>query len=57
LRTTIDLVGPDYPPLHVESSSDSSRLFSMFTTTDSGAAGERTKAQEEIGPPEAVPYL
>ena len=37
LRTAIDLVGPDCPPLHVQSSPDSSRLFSMFTTTESGA--------------------
>ena len=34
----IDLVGPDCPPLHVQSSPDSSRLFSMFTTADSGVA-------------------
>ena len=32
----IDLVGPDSPPLHVKSSLDSSRLFSMFTMADSG---------------------
>ena len=38
LRTAIDLVGPDCPPLHVQSSPDSSRLFSMFTTADSGVA-------------------
>ena len=37
LRTAIDLVGPDCPPLHVQSSPDSSRLFSMFTMADSGA--------------------
>ena len=36
MRTAIDLVGPDCPPLHVQSSPDSSRLFSMFTTADSG---------------------
>ena len=34
----IDLVGPDCPPLHVQSSTDSPRLFTMFTTIDSGAA-------------------
>ena len=34
----IDLVGPDCPPLHVQSSPDSSRLFSMFTTADSSVA-------------------
>jgi len=38
LRTAIDLVGPDSPPLHVQSSPDSSRLFSMFTMTDSSAS-------------------
>ena len=38
MRTAIDLVGPDCPPLHVQSSPDSSRLFSMFTAADSGAA-------------------
>ena len=38
LHTAIDLVGPDCPPLHVQSSPDSSRLFNMFTTADSGAA-------------------
>ena len=48
----IDLVGPNCPPLHVQSSPDSSRLFSMFTTADS----ERTKAQEKIRPPKEVPY-
>ena len=36
MRTAIDLVGPDCPPLHVHSSS--SCLFSMFTTADSGVA-------------------
>ena len=34
----MDLVSPDCPPLHVQSSADSSHLFSMFTTADSGAA-------------------
>ena len=38
MRTAIDLVGPDCPPLHVQSSPDSSRLFNMFTTADSGVA-------------------
>ena len=38
MRTAIDLVGADCPPLHVQSSPDSSRLFSMFTTADSGVA-------------------
>ena len=34
----INLVGPDCPPLHVQSSPDSSHLFNMFTTADSGVA-------------------
>ena len=38
MRTAIDLVGPDYLPLHVHSSLDSSRLFSMFTIADIGIA-------------------
>ena len=38
MRTAIDLVGPDCLPLHVQPSLDSSSLFSMFTTADSGVA-------------------
>ena len=52
MRTAIDLVGPDYPPLHVQSSPDSSRLFSMFTTTDSGvtaSAQRRRRRSAHLG--------
>ena len=38
MRTAMDLVGPECPLLHVQSSLDSSHLFSMFSTADSGAA-------------------
>ena len=41
----IDLVGPDYVPLHVQSSLDSSRLFSMFTMADSGVAASAQRCR------------
>ena len=41
----IDLVGPDCPPLHVQSSPDSSRFFSMFTMADSGVAASAQRCR------------
>ena len=49
MRTAIDLVGPDCPPLHVQSSPDSVCLFSMITTADSGAAVSAPKRAEDVG--------
>ena len=45
----IDLMGPDCPPLHVQSSPDSSRLFSMFTTADNGvvASAQRHRRRSD----------
>ena len=48
MRTAIDLVGPDCPPLHVQSSPDSSRLFSMFTTGDSGVVASAQRRRRSF---------
>ena len=46
MRTAIDLVGPNCPPLHIQSSPDSSRLFSMFTTADIGIMGSAQRRRK-----------
>ena len=48
MRTAIDLVGLDCLPLHVQSSPDSSRLFSMFTTAESGAAASAQRRRRRL---------
>ena len=49
MRTAIDLVGPDCPPLHVQSSADSSCLLTMLTTREGGAAASAPKRVEDVG--------
>ena len=43
----MDIVGPYYHPLHVQSSADSSCLLTMLTTREGGAAASATKHAED----------
>ena len=45
----MDMVGPYYHPLHVQSSPDSSCLSTMLTTREGGAAASAPKRTEDDG--------
>ena len=45
----MEMVGPYYHPLHVQSSADSSCLLIMLTTREGGAAASAAKHAEDNG--------
>ena len=49
LRATMDLVGPSRQDLHVQSSSDDSRLLTTPCRAQRGDGGRRGPGQERLG--------
>ena len=49
LRATMDLVGPSREALHVQSSSDDSRLFTTPHQTQRGGGRRRGPGRERLG--------
>ena len=47
MRLAMDMVGPYYHPLHVQSSVDSSCLLTMFTMREGGSAANAPKRAED----------
>ena len=49
MRPAMDMVGPYYHPLHVQSSADSCCLLTIMATQEGGAAASASKRAEDDG--------
>ena len=49
MRPAMDMVGPYYHPLHVQSSADSCCLLTMLTTREGGATASAPKRAKDDG--------